>query len=153
MLFSNSSTLLEFVFKQASNQAWKMFSQCQTPASRGSLHLDCQTRYAFIQSTEVACFKGLKISKVFGILILKVRLVLLFGFAKEWRLYKQMVMMYWKLELKLLAAAPKFNYPGIEIEFKRTSTVIINVLQIHFTVTQLCYAWNIERMPNLRDVF
>ena len=45
-----------------------------------------------------------------------------------------MIMMYWKVELELLAAAPEFNYSRDEMEFKKTSPVTTNGHQIHFTV-------------------
>lgn len=53
------------------------------PCFRQSFHLDWLTRYVFIQSTEVACFKGLKISMIFGILILRVGPALLFSVWKR----------------------------------------------------------------------
>lgn len=64
-----------------------------------------------------------------------------------------MIMMYWKVELKLLAAAPEFNYSRDDMEFKKTSPVTTNDHQIHFTAIQFCCVWNIEMMPGLTDVF
>lgn len=45
-----------------------------------------------------------------------------------------MIMMYWKVELELPAAAPEFNYSRDEMEFKKTRLVTTNGHQIHFTV-------------------
>lgn len=63
------------------------------------------------------------------------------------------IMVYWKVELELLAAALAFNYSRDEMEFKKTSLVTINGHQIHFRVIQFCCVWNIEMMPSLTNAF
>lgn len=59
-----------------------MFSQCQI-YFRGSFHLEWLKRYVFIQSTGVACLRGLKIFIVFGIFILRVGPAFLFSAWKK----------------------------------------------------------------------